>query len=304
MAKGGLLITGVTCSSGLFLLRLLKNNRYYEDCPVGLLVHREESVPKVTELFPEASLYCGDLTDMAFMDRVFSLTDYTTILHIAGIYTSKEITKVAIDYHVERIVLVHTTGMYSLHKNEASCFKKTEEEVIGLLENNKIDYTILRPTMIFGTNGDGTIERYVKMVSKYPIVPLVNKGRSLIQPVYYQDLSKAFYKVLKSPESTKNKCYNLSGESPITMLELHVEIGNQLSKKRSFVNIPLWLACFAAWFLKICSLGKIDKRDAILRMDENRDFSHYDATQDFGYAPLSFAKALRKSLEEQYLQVN
>ena len=302
MDKDGLLVTGAACSSGLMLLRILKENKYYEEHPVGVVVHHEASVVKVKRVLPEAAVYCGDLTDAAFLENVFNNGNYSRVLHIAGIFTSLEISKAAIVHQVKKIILIHTTGMFSQHKKEAIGFKKTEEEVKTLLENNGVDYTILRPTMIFGTKGDGTIERYVNMVLKFPIVPLINKGRSLLQPVYYKDLSEAFYKVLISPEQTKNKAYNLSGEQSVSMYRMHKEIEKHLHKKRLYINIPLWIAGMVAMALKLCSFGRIDKQEAIMRMDEDRDFSHDNATKDFGYSPKSFEKGLQIALNEEYLR--
>lgn len=300
MDKDGLLITGGTCSSGIYLLNKLKIEKGYDEHTIGVVVHRKESMGLVKEILPNSTVYCGDLNDTSFLDNVLSSRSYSTVFHIAGIFTSKEIVAASIKNKVNRVFLVHTTGMFSKHKKEAAGFKETEDTVTSLMKDNGIDYTILRPTMIFGTKGDGTIERYVKMVSKFPIVPLINKGKSLVQPVYFKDLGEAFFNVLKNSGSSKNKEYNLSGAYPMTMLEMHREIELQISKRRWNMNIPLWMASFGALMVYICSLKAIDKRDTILRMVEDRDFSHNEASEDFGYKPRSFSAALKESLVEQY----
>ena len=300
MNKGGLLITGASCSSGIYFLSKLKEYMIYDEQKISVIVHRKESIDRVKEIHTNITVYCGDLKDSTFLDNVFSSNQFSTVFHIAGIFTSKEIVAASIKYRVNRVILVHTTGMFSKHKKEAAFFVETEEEVKSLLKEKGIDYTILRPTMIFGTKGDGTIERYVKMVAKSPIVPLINKGRSLVQPVYFKDLGEAYFKVLDRPDSTKNKEYNLSGERPLSMLELHQVIEHHLSLKRWNINVPLWMAILGAWLLYCCSFKAIDKRDTILRMDENRDFSHSEAYENFGYKPMSFSDALKESLVEQY----
>lgn len=68
--------------------------------------------------------------------------------------------------------------------------------------------TILRPTMIYGDLCDSNMSKFIKMIDKFRIMPAINGGRSLIQPVNARDLGKAFYTVLMTPEKTDRKAYD------------------------------------------------------------------------------------------------
>ena len=162
----------------------------------------------------------------------------------------------------------------------------------------KVDITILRPTMIYGDICDYNISKFIKMIDKMRIYPLIGGGKAKIQPVHAKDLGKAYYKVLINEEKTRNKDYNLSGEAPISIKELLKMISNKLNKKTIFIPIPLWISVFLAYIIKIISIGKIDIVEKVLRMAENRDFENEAAKKDFGYTTTNFEKGLEREINQ------
>ena len=162
----------------------------------------------------------------------------------------------------------------------------------------KVDITILRPTMIYGDICDYNISKFIKMIDKMKIYPLIGGGKAKIQPVHAKDLGKAYYKVLINEEKTRNKDYNLSGEAPISIKELLKMISNKLNKKTIFIPIPLWISVFLAYIIKIITIGKIDMVEKVLRMAENRNFENEDAKKDFGYTTTNFEKGLEREINQ------
>lgn len=162
----------------------------------------------------------------------------------------------------------------------------------------KVDITILRPTMIYGDICDYNISKFIKMIDKMRIYPLIGGGKAKIQPVHAKDLGKAYYKVLINEEKTRNKDYNLSGEAPISIKELLKMISNKLNKKTIFISIPLWISVFLAYIIKIITIGKIDIVEKVLRMAENRDFENEAAKKDFGYTTTNFEKGLEREINQ------
>lgn len=95
------------------------------------------------------------------------------------------------------------------------------------------------------------------MVNKLRLFPVIDHGKSLLQPVNGRDLGKAYYQVLTNP-NIMNGDYILSGEKPITMLNMFKLISNTLGKKTIFVSVPLGFGVFLARILKAFTLGKVD----------------------------------------------
>ena len=210
--------------------------------------------------------------------------------------------KTAIKNNVRRIILVHTTGIYSKFKSASEIYKNIEMNIEKMLQksNRPIGLIYLRPTMIYGNIHDRNIIIFIKMLDKYRWFPVIEHGKSLIQPVNGRDLGKAYYQILMKTDII-NGDYVLSGEKPISILDLYRLISNFLGKKTVYFNIPLWLGLFVARFFKFFTLGKIDYIEKVQRMCEDRCFSHDVATRDFGYKPMSLEEGIKIEVEE-YLE--
>ena len=194
------------------------------------------------------------------------------------------------------IVLVHTSGIYSKHKMASEVYQNIED---GMAEQLKrMNITILRPTMIFGDMKDHNISKFIKVVSKLPVMPEIDRGRAFVQPVNARDLGQAYYKACMHDKLPEYE-YIISGERPVSLHELCSLIGEYLGKKTRFVSMPMWLGVFGARVVNLLCLGKkpllVEK---VLRLGEDRSFSHEAAARDFGYEPEKFEIGLKREVEE------
>ncbi|MCL2486284.1 MAG: hypothetical protein FWE86_01635 [Oscillospiraceae bacterium] len=219
------------------------------------------------------------------------------LLHIAGIDKSLALVKAAAEAGIKRMILVHTTGIYSKYKAAGEGYRQIESEIESLLPEGT-SLTILRPTMIYGHLGDGNLEIFIKMIDKLRIFPTVTGGRYPLQPVWCKDLGDAYFDVLTRPEVTGGKDYILSGGEPILLIDMLKRIGEKLGKKNTFIPVPFWLAYGGAWALFCLTLGRIDFREKIQRMVEPRAFPHDEAARDFGYSPARFEDGIDGEINE------
>lgn len=238
--------------------------------------------------------YIGNLNDYTFVSN--ALKDVDTVVHIASIYYSLNIVKAAIANDVRRLILVHTTGIYSKYKSAGKEYLKIESIINELCIEKKIRLTILRPTMIYGNTYDNNVMVFVKMIDKLPIMPLVNNGNYYLQPVYYKDLGRAYYNVLFN-SNTENKEYILSGGEKIKLKKMFDMIGEQLGKRVKYISVPFWIAYPGSIILYFLSFTKYDFREKVQRLCEDRAFDHTEATEDFGYEPIDFSKGAKLEVE-------
>lgn len=239
----------------------------------------------------------GDLSDQEFMDSC--MKDVDTVMHIGSIFYSVQVMKAAVKNNLKRAILVHTTGIYSKYKSASEEYKNIESEVRKIIKDNSssIGLIILRPTMIYGNVNDKNMAVFIKMVDKLRLFPVIDHGKSLLQPVNGRDLGKAYYQVLSKPK-LMNGDYILSGEKPITMIDMFKLISNNLGKKTVFVSVPLGFGEFWARILKAVTLGKVNYIEKVQRMGEDRSYPHDDAARDFGYDPMPFEEGLRIEVEQ------
>jgi nucleoside-diphosphate-sugar epimerase len=201
---------------------------------------------------------------------------------------------------------VHTTGIYSKFKYASNGYKAVEKIVNDLAANPSCltKVTILRPTMIYGDMCDRNISKFIRMVDRFRIMPVINKGNNLIQPVNARDLGSAFYKVLMYPEITIGKDYDLSGDKPIKMIDVLMLISKELNKNTIYFNVPINFGTYLARALKLITLGKFDFIEKVQRMGEDRSYDHTKATNDFGYNPMSFEQGIKFEVREYLKKKN
>ena len=69
----------------------------------------------------------GDLEDFSFVNK--SMEGVSTVFHITGIDKSLKIVQAAVDNCVRRIILVHTTGIYSKYKIASTGYIEIEKRI-------------------------------------------------------------------------------------------------------------------------------------------------------------------------------
>jgi len=293
-----LLVTGITGHSGKYFMQELINHKY-EDT-IRCIVRNSSDTSLLDDSGLKIEKFVGDLIDQEFMDSC--MKDVDTVIHIGTIFYSIQVMKAAVKHNLKRAILVHTTGIYSKYKSASEEYKNIESEVRKIIKDNAclIGLTILRPTMIYGNINDKNMVVFIKIVDKLRLLPVIDQGKSLLQPVNGRDLGKAYYQVLAKPE-LMNGDYILSGEKPITMLDMFKLISNNLGRKTVFVSVPLGFGVFLAGILKAVTLGKVDYIEKVQRMGEDRSYPHKDAARDFGYDPMPFVEGLKIEVE-QYVE--
>lgn len=289
-----LLVTGITGHTGRYFLQELIDHKY--EGPIRCIVRETSDTSMLDNSGLNIEKVYGDIHDEAFLDEVTK--DVDEIVHIINIRHTLRVLNAAIKNDVRRIVSVHTTGIFSKFRIASEEYVIIEEDIKELLSKNDISMTILRPTMIYGDVCDRNMSKFIKMVDRFRIFPVINHGKSLIQPVNARDLGKAYYDVLMMPIDKAKSEYILSGEKPITMLEAFKLISNNLGKKTTFISFPLSIGVIMARVLKGITLGKIDYVERVQRMSEDRSFSHEEATADFGYRPGSFEVGIAREVKE------
>lgn len=295
-----ILITGANGHSGKIFLNNIENNRknIYEEIHV---VVRNSSLDDFIERSPLNIIkHVGDIKDSDFVENITK--DIDVILHIAGIQMSELIFYKAIENKINWIISIHTTGRYSKFKSASAEYIDIEDKLLKL--RDKINITILRPTMIYGSSRDRNMNKLIKFIDRFPIYPIFGNGNNLMQPVNAKDLAIAYQQVIENSEITINENYNLSGKYPIKYKNLISTVSQHLNKRTVLVKLPI---IFSRFFVRI-SRKLVPKfplnEEQVLRMKEDKDFTHLKATKDFGYNPMSFEEGIVEEIKEYKRKFN
>lgn len=290
-----LLVTGITGHSGKCFLQELINQKYEGE--IRCIVREASDTSMLDSSGLNIEKLVGDITDQLFLDK--AMEGVKEIVHISSIFHSIYVIQSAVKYNVKRAILVHTTGIYSKYKSASAEYQQIEHSVQEIINNNKSNLQLiyLRPTMIYGYLNDRNMIVFIKLVDKFRIFPVISQGKSLLQPVNGRDLGKAYYELLVEKDITSGD-YILSGDKPISMLEMFQLISSFLNKRTYFISVPLSLGVAMAKILKFVTFKNVDYVEKVQRMGEDRCFSHNQAKTDFGYNPMPFNEGLKLEIEQ------
>jgi len=195
---------------------------------------------------------------------------------------------------VRRVVVIGTTSIFT-NLNAKSKGRKTEAE--NIVRESGLDYTLLRPTMIYGTHEDRNMCKLVRYVGSHRFVPVFGSGKYLQQPVYVSDLARAVVLALESQASV-GKSYDVAGGTTVTYTEVIDTTARLLGKRVSRVHIPLGLSLWLVRLYRKLSRSPQIYGEQVLRLNEDKAFSTEEIERDLGYTALSFEEGMRREVEE------
>lgn len=233
----------------------------------------------------------GDLGDQAALRRALAGVDVLVNLASLGFGHAPTIVAAAANAGLQHAVFVSTTSIYSSLPSGSKPTRIAAEQAI---RNSGLSYTLLRPTMIYGSPRDRNIWRLIKYLSRWPVVPLVGDGSALQQPVFVDDVAQAVVAVLHS-EAARGSEYNLAGGTRLSFAQLLREVCRQLGRRAAMIRIPSNVAVAAARALRQLGLGI--SAEQVLRLQEDKVFDCSAAQRDLCYTARAFEVGLAQELE-------
>lgn len=238
------LLTGGTGFVGTELRKALRN----EGHEVRLLV-RPHSTGSAA-IGGDYEIAYGDVLDTNACLR--ACEDCEAVVHLVGIireYVSRGITfdelhstatrnlvEAATRQGVKRFVHMSALGV---REGAASRYHKTKLAAEEMVKASPLRWTIFRPSVIFG-RGDDFIWTLVRMV-KGRIVPLINGGRALMQPVAVSDVCRCMSSSLTMP-ATQGCTYELGGPERLSFRRMIDLVSSQLGLNIRKISIASPLA--------------------------------------------------------------
>ncbi|MBV9453474.1 MAG: NAD-dependent epimerase/dehydratase family protein [Rubrobacter sp.] len=272
------LVSGGTGLLGQGFLRVLQGAGEYE----ARCLIRPTSC---TERLKGFELCCGDAEDACSMEK--ALRGMDAFVHIAGIGYAPQVLEAMHRAGVERLVAVSSTSAYSRFEFRSAPLLTNE----ALLLDNGLRWTVVRPSMIYGTELDHNMHKLLRFLDRFPIFPLFGDGENLWQPVYYEDLAQGMYTALTRP-GTEGEIYDLPGERPLPFVELVHTAAGTLNKKVRIVHLPaepVRRGLLAAERLRVPLPVKSEQ---VLRLREDKAYLYEKAREELGYAPRAFSEGI------------
>jgi nucleoside-diphosphate-sugar epimerase len=232
------------------------------------------------------TLRVGDLADDLPLDGVDSLV-YCASMGFGHVPRLVQQIEAA---GVRRGVFVSTTAIFTRLPAASRAMRLDAEQAV---QASGLAWTIVRPTMIYGTQRDRNISRLLRWLSRWPVFPVC--GDALWQPVYVEDLADGVVAALDNSRAV-GRAYNLAGAAPLRFSELVRVASRAVDRRVLLLPLPLRLGVLGA------RLTRVVRPEQVWRLAEDKAFDSSDAVRDFGFSPRSFDQGVRlevRQLREQ-----
>jgi nucleoside-diphosphate-sugar epimerase len=232
----------------------------------------------------------GDLDDACRLDDAFFAARCEALVCLAslGHGHGPGIVAAAEEAGIPRAVFVSTTAVTtSLHPPTKQVRLAAEQQIRGC----GLDWTILRPTMIYGAAGDRNLSRLLRLLSRAAVLPVPGNGNCLHQPVHVADVATAVLSALQRPAAI-GSLYNVAGPEPLPFSELLHTCARAVGSRTRLIPVPLPpLVTLARCYERLSRHPQI-RAEQLLRLSEDKAFGIDDASRDLGYAPRSFTNGI------------
>ena len=276
------LVTGATGFTGSRLVPLLLKNGF----EVRVFVRPTSDRSPLSPL--EVEWVTGDLANPESFTAALRGVDALVNIASLGFGHAESILKSMKEAGVKRGLFISTTAIFTQLNAGSKSVRLAAEEAIRA---SGLDYTILRPTMIYGSKRDRNMWRLIRLLRITPIMPIFGDGESLQQPIFVDDVAGAVLLALQT-DATIGKSYNIAGKTPLTYNQVIDTVASTLGKRVWKLHLPYMPIVRMLQFTERMRIRLPIKAEQVLRLNENKAFSYEEAQRDFGFNPRSFEEGI------------
>jgi len=222
---------------------------------VRLLVRRPDRAGNLAH-HPRVELAVGDALRPETLPAV--MTGVTAVIHLVGIIAetshvtyeqahieaTRNLLAAARQAGVTRWVQMSAIGT---RPGARSRYHLTKWQAEELVRQSGLDWTIFRPSLIYGYDERDRLLNSLRRVLSWPLdflffhaIPLINGGEPLVQPVSVREVARCFA-LAPAKAAALGRTFDLVGPAPLSWRQLIYAILATQGKRAIYEEIPLLL---------------------------------------------------------------
>ena len=192
---------------------------------------------------------------------------------------------------IKKIIFVSSAAAIHPH----GTYGKTKSRAEEIIKTSGVPYLIFRPAFIYGTGDENNTGLMMRLLKRWPVIPLLGGGNFKLQPVYIDDVVSLLVQGLFF--SRFNGTYTVAGPEQISLRDMLMIVARHLKVRRLYLPIPLKPV---QWFLRtfqfLFKWTRIPVKQ-ILELDKHEAFDIFETRRDFQFHPMPFAEGVEKMFQ-------
>jgi len=131
--------------------------------------------------------------------------------------------------------LLHMSALLSEDAIRHTEYGKSKQQAEELVRQSGLNWTIFRPSIIYGEH-DSFLMRFKSLSAVGPVLPII-AGDTKFQPVWVEDVARAFVSSIANPKVTKH-VYTLAGNDVYTLKTMIRMWMKALGRERTLISMP------------------------------------------------------------------
>ncbi|MCL5072380.1 MAG: NAD-dependent epimerase/dehydratase family protein [Actinobacteria bacterium] len=259
--------------------------------------------PKVSLLDNiDCEIVYGNITDASSLKGIFN--GIKTVYHLAAIIIAyntgllrdiniegtRNIVTGSLNAGVEHFIYVSSVSAEQPEGSDYARSKITAEDIVR--SQNKMRYTIVRPTLTYGFNEGQEFMMFMEYLKKYPVVFFIGRGKAKKNPVMADDIVKGLVKIVHNSK-TFGKTYNFCGNEEISIWDLAKLMLKHQGISRYFIPVPIPVCNLIASVMEKTMKKPPLTKYAISRILQEAAVDSTEAKKDLGYDPAGVSEGLQ-----------
>lgn len=281
-------VTGGTGFTGERVVRLLASRG------ISVTVVARTSSDTSAARAAGATIVEADLDRPDTLKRAFAGSD--TLLHVAsmGFGQVPGVITAAQAAGIRRAVFVSTTAVLTNLPVRSKPIRAAAEACV---RDSGLAWTIVRPTMIYGSSRDRNMCRLLLHLRRWRVAPLPGRGRALQQPVHVDDVATTIVEAA-STSVAEGREYIISGARAMTLHEVIEQAAAAVGVVPLFIPLPTGILIEVLRSSERAGIRWPIRAEQLERLDEDKAFDHAAATRDLGITPRCFSEGIRQQARE------
>jgi uncharacterized protein YbjT (DUF2867 family) len=270
-----------------------------------ILVRDKRSEGKLGDFARRVSFVYGNVQDMDSLQKGMSSCD--AAIHLVGIIReigsntfenvhyegTKNVVNAARMSGMKRFIHMSAEGTRPAAK---SAYHRTKYRAEEYLKASGLNYTIFRPSMLFGPE-DKNFNVLADLIRRTPFIPVIGDGNYRWQPVSVKDVAEVFVTALEN-QKAERKTYEIRGPDVLTFNEVLDTLMEILSVKRGKIHVPVLFVRPIVYLLERLLPSPPITIDQLKMLLENYDHPASDLLKDFGLELTPFDRGLREYIQK------